>query len=622
MRYIIFSLLLSFQILAQDLYMPLNISTAYNNKARSYDGKPGENYWQNKSDYFIKVNFEPSSRVLTGSEKIVYYNNSPNSLTEILIRLYPNITKPNAMRDFFISDKEITEGVSIKKISVNSVELDIKDEKVLRYTSTNARLFLPEEHLPNSKIELQIEWSFQLPKTNFARMGTYDSTSFFIAYWYPQIAVYDDIDGWDLQEYTGFTEMYNDFNNYEVSITVPRDYHIWATGIWQNPDEILSANYLKLYKQAKESDEIIRIFKSDDKLNQNKYRIKEQTHTFVFKAEEVPDFAFGVSNNYLWDATSYLAPNRKRVYISAAYRESSLDFPDVTFYAKESIKYFSEEMPGYPYPYPALTVWNGSGGMEYPMIVNNGSSNSKGGTVGVTAHEISHQYMPFMMGINERKYAFMDEGWAVFFPLDLQDRLVENVKHRERNILGFNRVAGTEIEMPHLVPSFLLRGPSYRISAYSRSSVAYDMLYDLLGKDLFKKALHNYMNLWKGKHPIPWDFFNSINSAVDENLNWFFKPWFFDFTYPDLAIHSFEVEKNKIKIKVEKVGGLPVPLKVKLLNGKEVVKEFYFKADIWKSGNKFYEFTSDLIEFDQIIIGDPKIPDVKEKNNVKKVTKD
>lgn len=618
MKYLFIVFLFFIQVSAQDLYTPINILNAYAKKTRSLEGKPGEYYWQNKSDYHIKVEIEPVSRNITGWEKITYYNNSPNSLTEIIIRLYPNITKANAMRDFFISSKSITEGVTINKILINSVELNIKDEKVLRYTSTNARLFLPEELLPNSKIELEIEWSFQLPPTNFARMGTYDSTSFFIAYWYPQIAVYDDIDGWDVQEYTGYTEMYNDFNNYLVEITVPKDFHIWATGVWQNPDKILAEEYLKLYQQAKTSDEIIKIFKSEDLTNQKKYRTTEQTHTFIFKAEDVPDFAFGMSDHYLWDATSYLAPDGKRVYICAAYKESSKDFLDVALYAKESIKYFSEEMPAYPYPYPSCTVWNGSGGMEYPMIVNNGSYNSKAGTIGVTAHEIAHQYMPFMIGINERKYAFMDEGWAVFFPLDFQDRMVENIKHRARNISAFNTFSGIEIEIPLAVPSFLLRGSSYRISAYSRSSVAYDMLQDLLGKDLFKKALHHYMNSWKGKHPIPWDFFYSFNYATGENLNWFFKPWFFDFAYPDLAIDSYKIEKNKIKIKIEKVGGLPVPLKVKLINKNEIVTEKYFKADIWKNSNQFFEFSIDLIEFDQIIIGDENIPDIKASNNLLK----
>ena len=618
MRYLLLAVLLFIQVYSQEIYKPLNIISAYSKNTRSDDGKPGTKYWQNKSDYLIKVSVDPKTRTITGKEKVIYYNNSPNSLTDIYLRLYPNITKATAIRDFNVSEKGITDGVKIEKISVNSKQVDITDKKVLTYTSTNAKLFLDEELLPNSQVELEIDWSFQLPSTNFARFGTYDSTSFFIAYWYPQIAVYDDIDGWDTQEYTGYTEMYNDFNNYQVEITVPSDYHIWATGVWQNPQEILSKEYLELYQKAKTSDEIIRIFKAEDKSNPNKYLSKESKHTFIFKANEVPDFAFGMSNNYLWDATSYLSPDGNRVYICAAYRESSKDFPEVTYYAKESIKYFSEEMPGYPYPYPSCTVWNGSGGMEYPMIVNNGSASSKAGTVGVTAHEIAHQYMPFMMGINERKYAFMDEGWAVFFPLDFQDRMVSEVKHRTRNISSFNMIAGNEIEMPLIVPSFLLRGPSYRISAYSRSSVAYDMLYDLLGKDLFKKALHQYMDLWKGKHPIPWDFFNCFNSAVGENLNWFFKPWFFDFTYPDLGLKSYKKEKNKIKVVVEKIGGLPLPIKLKFLKENKVVKDYYFKADVWKNRNQLYEIVLEYVDFDEIILGDENIPDVKVSNNVLK----
>ncbi|MCX7610482.1 MAG: M1 family metallopeptidase [Ignavibacterium sp.] len=616
MKVLIFILIISQQLLAQELYIPTNIQSAYSKKTRSFDGKPGENYWQNKSDYHIKVNFNSFNRTLTGWEKITYYNNSPNSLTELIIRLYPNITKSTAIRDFSISQKGITDGVTLKRIILNKSEMNIQDEKVIKYTSTNAKLFLPDELLPKSSLELEIEWSFQLPPTNFARMGTYDSTSFFIAYWYPQIAVYDDIDGWDQQEYTGFTEMYNDFNNYKVEINIPRDYHVWATGIWKNPEQILSEKFLNLYLKAQNSDEIIRIFKSEDIFRKDKYKSEDSTHTFVFEANEVPDFAFGVSNKYLWDATSYLSPTGKRIFICAAYKESSKDFYDVAFYAKESIKYFSEEMPGYPFPYPSLTVWNGSGGMEYPMIVNNGSFNTKAGTVGVTAHEIAHQYMPFMMGINERKYAFMDEGWAVFFPLDLQDRLVENINHRTRNISNFNMVSGSDYEVPPIVLSYLLKGSSYRIASYSRSSVAYDMLYNLLGKDLFKKALHHFIDNWKGKHPTPWDFFNCINYSVGKNLNWFFKPWFFEFGYSDLALSSYSIEQNKLKIKVEKVGQLPVPIKLKLFYNNQIVGEYNFKADIWSSDNKFYEISIEQIDFDKIVIGDQNIPDVRSSNNV------
>jgi hypothetical protein len=318
-----FVLILSITLFAQsNYYIPRNVLKAYEKGTRSFDGNPGPDYWQNFSEYKISVSIEPSSRILSGSETIVYYNNSPDSLNEIVIRLYPNISKPTSRRDFNIPDEAITEGVKITSFILNNNKLNIDDKKIFRYSGTNLRVILNEKIAPSTKTKIEIEWSFEIPKTSFARMGTYDSTSFFIAYWYPQVAVYDDIDGWDYNEYTGHTEMYNDFSNFEVDIKVPAGFHVWSTGIWQNPNEILSDEFLKRYEQAKKSDKVIRIFTNQDLMNKNRYKSKEAFHTFKFKAESVPDFAFGVSDHYLWDAVSYPTPDNKRIYIAAAYKES------------------------------------------------------------------------------------------------------------------------------------------------------------------------------------------------------------------------------------------------------------------------------------------------------------
>lgn len=607
----------SFNILSQtNYYIPRNVLKAYEKGTRSFDGQPGKNYWQNSSDYKIQVSINPNTRILSGKEIINYYNNSPDTLGEIVIRLYPNISKPSSKRDFNVSEDALTEGVKISSFFFKNKKLNPDDKDIFKLNGTNLRVILKDKIYPASKSVIEIEWSFEIPKTNYARMGTYDSTSFFIAYWYPQMAVYDDIDGWDYNEYTGYTEMYNDFSNYEVDIQVPNGFQIWSTGIWQNANEILSDEYLKRYEKAKSSDEVVRIFTVEDLKNPNRYKTQNDYHTFKFIAEKVPDFAFGMSDHYLWDAVSYLTPDKKRVYISAAYKESSKDFADVAYFAKETIKYFSEELPAVPFPYPSCTVWNGSGGMEYPMIVNNGSSASREGTVGVTSHEIAHQYMPFYMGINERKYAFMDEGWAVMLPFDFQERMTAGAQPRERNVMGFEYVAGNDMEMPLLVPSNLLSGYSYRVSAYVRPGLAYDFLRDFLGKEKFLKALHLYMERWNGKHPIPWDFYFSFNEAVGEDLLWYWKPWFFEFGYPDLGIKSYQLKNGTLKVEVEKIGNIPTPIKITLMKDNQSVKELYYTADVWKSGNKAFIITVENIkDVNRIVLGSPKIPDSKRDNN-------
>ena len=600
-------------------YIPLNIKRAYENGTRSLDGKPGENYWQNKSEYNIKVNLDPRTKLLQGSEDIVYYNNSPDSLTQIVVRLYYNISKPNARRDFYLSEKAINDGVQLKKISVRNNEIKIDDKSLLNVTGTNLSIKLVEKLAPKSKINLSIDWEAKIPEVQSIRYGSYDSTSMFVAYWYPQVSVYDDIDGWDRQDYAGTLEMYNDFNDYNVELTVPAGFQVWATGVWQNADEVLNQKYLDRYNSAWQSDDVINIVTKDDLIANDIYITQNEFHTLKYKAENVPDFAFGISDHYLWDAVSFEVDKTtgRRVYCAAAYKQTSLDFVDVAYYAKESLKYFSFEMPGVLFPYPSATVFNGAGGMEFPMIVNNGSEDSKAGTVGLTSHDLAHQYMPFYMGTNERKYPFMDEGWAVMLPYDFQERMAEGNTPRVRTVTGYENFAGNEFDLPLMIPSPIISWRSYRISAYNRPAIAYDILRKTLGDELFLKALHAYMDRWNGKHPIPTDFFFTFNEVTNQDLSWYWKPWFYNFSYPDFAISNIKSKKNSIVVEVKNIGSLPLPIRLQVMFNDAVVKEVYKTADVWKSGKNKIEIKIDGVKnFDAVILGSEIIPDVNSINNV------
>lgn len=611
---------LSGLMLAQNSsYIPLNIKPAYEKNTRSLNGQPGLNYWQNKSDYKIKVKLDPAVKLLEGYEEITYYNNSPDSLNEIVIRLYHNINKANAKRDFYLNSNSITDGVIINSILIGKDSLDINDNKIARTTGTNLSISLKDKIAPNSKINLTIEWNVKIPNVQSVRFGSYDSTTMFVAYWYPQIAVYDDIDGWDRLDYAGVLEMYNDFNNYDVEFSVPAGYQIWATGVWQNPNEILNQKFLDRYNLAWNSDDVIKVVTKEDLKAGDIYKTKNAFHTIKFKAEYVPDFAFGISDHYLWDATSFIVDKSsgKRVYIATAYKESSMDYPENAYYAKETLKYFSFEMPGIPYPYPSATVFNGAGGMEFPMIVNNGSENSKAGTVGLTSHELAHQYMPFYMGTNERKYPFMDEGWAVMLPFDFQERMAEGNKPRLRTLQGYVSFAGNEYDLPLMIPSPTISWRSYRISAYNKPALAYDILRKTLGDELFIKALHTYIKTWNGKHPIPTDFFFTFNSAIGKDLSWFWKPWFYDFSYPDLAVKDVKQKKNYIIVEIKNSGKLPLPVNLQVMSNEKVIKEVYRTAEVWMDGKEVIQIKIDGIKsFDAVILGEQYIPDVNSVDNV------
>ena len=600
-------------------YIPLNIKPAYEKGTRSLDGKPGQNYWQNRSEYNIKVNLDPRTKLLQGFEDIVYHNNSPDSLSQIIVRLYHNINKPNAMRDFYLSENTITDGVQLKKISVRNKEIETTDKSIVNITGTNLILKLSEKLAPGSNINLSFDWEVVIPAVETIRYGSYDSTSMFVAYWYPQISVYDDVDGWDRLDYVGTLEMYNDFNDYNIELTVPTGFQIWATGVLQNAEEVLNQKYLDRYNSAWMSDQVVKIVEQVDLLTNDIYKTKSGSHTFKFKAENIPDFAFGISNTYLWDAVSFEVDKKtgRRVYCAAAYRQTSPDFVDVAYYAKETLKYFSFEMPGVMYPYPSATVFNGAGGMEFPMIVNNGREDTKAGTVGLTSHELAHQYMPFYIGTNERKYPFMDEGCAVMLPYDFQERMADGNTPRVRTVTGYESFAGNEYDLPIMIPSPTISYRSYRISAYNKPAIAYDILRKTLGDDLFLKALHAYMERWNGKHPIPTDFFFTFNKVTGQDLSWYWKPWFYNFSYSDLSIANVKSEKNSIVVEIKNIGTLPLPIKLQIMFKDAVVKEVYKNADVWKSGKEKFDIKIEGVKnFDAVILGSELIPDVNSIDNV------
>jgi len=602
----------------QELYMSRNIQSAYEEGTRSFSGMPGDNYWQNSSDYKIKVEVNPQENLLAGSEEITYFNNSPDTLTRIVIRLYQDILKKGGARDWPLPPESVHEGVQISKVVIAGEDVDMEDKKKFNRSGTNLLITLNEALPPNSRLNFSINWNVYISDKVKIRMGAYDSTSFFIAYWYPQVAVYDDIDGWDRYNYSGQQEFYNDFSNFDVEIKAPNTFAVWAAGKLQNPDELLNEKYLERYNLAQQSHEVIKIITEEDLLSRNIFSGSSEFNTWKFKADYVTDFSFALSDHYLWDGVSVIVDSttNRNVFVDAAYKIESEDFYDVADISKKSIEYFSFEMPGVPFPYPCLTAFNGSGGMEFPMMINDGSASTLAGTVGVTSHEIAHTYFPFYMGINERKYAFMDEGWAVMLPFAFQERMVEDNFPKRRNISSYQRFAGNETEMPPMIPSILLKGHSYRTASYSRPGLAYEYLREVLGDELFTEALQEFIKRWNGKHPLPYDMYNTFNEVTGQDLNWYWHAWFFEHGHPDLAIDRVEQQEEKIQVFISKVGSIPIPIKLKIVFEDGAEAELNHTAAVWKNGNKEFiiEYPADK-PVKEIILGSPDIPDTDSENN-------
>ncbi len=610
--------MMNYSVFPQDsFFMPLNFQNAYKNETRSINGMPGKNYWQNSSDYNIKVEIRPSEFLLKGIEKIKYSNNSPDTLWNLVVRLYQNYNKIGEARNRGLDSCAITKGDLIDNLSINNKKLNPHDVDVVEIRGTNMFINLLKPILPVSKTELEIEWHFQIPKYPNPRMGAYDSTSYFIAYWYPQISVYDDIDGWDVFNYVGEQEFYNDFNNYDVKISVPNNFAVWSTGTLQNPEEVLTEKYLERYMKALSSDEVIHIISTEDLPSKDIFNRGDKTNIWHFQSNNISDFVFALSDHYLWDGVSLVVDknSNRRVYVASAFRTTSKDFNSVADITRKALDYYSNELPGVPYPYPSMTVYNGAGGMEFPMMVNDESTTDFISTVGLTTHELAHTYFPFYMGINERKYAWMDEGMARFMPFDLIKNLT-NYDRLSASVERYEGFAGNELEMPPMTPSVLLRGDSYRVASYDRPGIAYYYLQEVLGKEKFLKALKEYIKRWNSRHPVPFDFFNTFNNYTGENLNWYWGPWFFKKCYPDLAIESAEQKDGILKIVIENKGAVPVPVKLILKDDDDFKKVIYRTPSIWSRGrNKIIFVEEENNKIIYIKLGDSQIPDVNKKDN-------
>jgi len=616
----VFIFLISITGYSQDNFIvPKGNEKAYDKQTRARDGNPGKNYWQNRSDYFINTTVDVENKIITGEERIVYYNNSPDSLKTIVVRLYQDLFKKGANRNSMVpvDPRDVHDGVNIKSVLVNNIQLE---DKLLKRQGTLMFVRLNKPLAPGNNTELRITWDFSFPQHTLIRMGTIDSTSLFVAQWYPQIAVYDDVYGWDTRSYNGMAEFYNDFANFEVEITVPASFMVWATGEPLNIKDILQPEYYNRYAKASLSDEIVHVITAGDLVKGNITNLTgaSKTNTWKYKASNVSDFAFGISDHYLWDVTSVEVDKstKRRTVVGVAYNEKSVHYDKVCEVSRETVKSLSEEMPGIPYPFPYLTVYNGDFGMEYPMITNVGTEEDYAMTVYANSHEIAHAYFPFLVGTNETKNGWLDEGLVVYMPEKVQTRITPDLYIPKQNTSAFSVYAGMEDEPALITPTHYLDPKVYFYLNYAKTEQALRMLEIELGEDVFKKCLLAFIDRWKYKHPTPLDYFNTFNEVSQQNLNWFWQAWYYQMGgIPDLAITGVEKTGNRLSVTVENSGDLPLPVVLSFYNNDTLIKTITEPAAGWLNTKKriiSYDLT---VPVTLIRLSNDIIPDANRKDN-------
>ena len=571
---------------AQPLYMPRDVSQAFSKGTRSMDGKPGKNYWQNYGRYAITITAMPPDRNIKGTETIMYINNSPDSLRNPVIKLFLNIHKPGASREGSTTEDYLTSGVHIDEFKVNGQKSAIRTDP---FVSTGLPVRLPKALAPHDSVQLSFDWHYQISLQS-GREGMIDSTTYFLAYFYPRVAVYDDYNGWDRMEFVDSHEFYSDFNDYTVTLNVPKNYIVWGTGTLQHPEKVLQPIYLNRFRQSLTSDQTIRIVTQED-LRAKNITAQNAVNSWQFTANNIPDMAFGLSDHFVWDGSSTVVDDAtgRRASAQAAYNDTAADYHHVAKFARHSLYWLSHYWPGVPYPYEKTTVFQGYAGMEYPMMANDETYEDTVFSKFVAEHEIAHTYMPFYMGINETRYGFMDEGWATTFELligreDMGTARAEEAykQFRVNNWINDNS-AGEDI--PIITPGDNLTGSGFGHNEYGKASLGYLAVKDILGDELFKKCLKEYMNRWHGKHPLPWDFFNTFNNVSGKDLNWFWNNWFFSNGYIDFVIKDVKATSAGAAVTIQNKGGFVAPTDMQIAYADGSSKTKHLSPEIWK-GNK------------------------------------
>ena len=532
---------------------------------RSNDGFPGVKYWQNTGRYTITVTALPPDRNIKGSEQIIYVNNSPDTLKELVFKFIQNIHKPGVPRLGTAAPGFLTDGVHIDSFAING-KIEKWHDKENSPTVQFAKLSNPL--LPHDSIQINFDWHYTISLTS-KREGMIDSTTYFLAYFYPRVAVYDDYTGWDTFDHTDALNFYNDFNNYVLHVKVPQNYIVWATGDLINSDEVLQPTYVQRLNESRKTDNVIHIITSSDITSKNVTK-PNTVNTWTFAYNNISDVAFGLSDHFVWDASSVIVDDKtnRRASIQAAYNDTAKDYHQMVNFGQSALRFLSTKWPGVAYPYPKMTVFQGNAGMEYPMMANDASYSNLGFSRFVAAHEISHTWFPFYMGTDEARFGFMDEGWATTFEL-LYNRTVmpkdsADDFYKKFRITRWIHDGDANEDLPIITPGYSLSLRGFGSNNYGKPSLAYFALKDLLGDGLFRKCLHSFMDQWHGKHPLPWDFFYTFNTVSGENLNWFWNAWFFSHNYIDVAFDYIHQTKDGYKVGIDNIGGFPVPLDLQL----------------------------------------------------------
>ena len=553
---------------------------------RSPDGRPGAAYWQNRADYEIQATLEPEEGRVTARETITYTNHSPHALDRLVLHLDQNVYAPSARRN---RRAPITGGMELGRVLLDGAPVESRHVG-RRYTQALTLLeVIPRSPVaPGATVTLDFEWTFIVPPAPTFRNGNLDFDVFAVAQWYPRMAVYDDVYGWDETPYLGDGEFYLEYGDFQVALTVPSGWLVGATGVLVNEEEVLTnAVQERLARARQRPGEKVQVvtpeLRGPGSATQG---AAGAPVTWRFRAENVRDFAFSTSASYVWDALvaesgvesyGFYRPHRAETWAEAA---SYVDF---------TIRTLSEWLLEYPYT-RATTAEGPVGGMEYPMLVFISGGPSARSLAGVTIHEMAHQWFPMMVGSMEAKFVFMDEGFVSYLDSEASAILWDDDAPRWGENGGYLRVAGTEEEVPILRHTDLVSPYGARgLAAYTKPAVMLGALRELVGRDVLEAAFRDYTESWAFKHPQPWDFFHTVERHAGRELDWFWVPAFARTSVHEVGVAEVRQEGSASVVILSRNGDLALPTPVRIILADGSLVERRVEADAWRAAGERLE---------------------------------
>jgi hypothetical protein len=595
------------------------------NYFRAASGNPGVGYWQNAADYQLEVSLDDVNHILSGKVTIAYTNNSPESLDFIWLQLEQNRFKPDSRGTLTTPIRgnryngDTDGGFEISQLTAKVGSKGSVSSKNL-ITDTRMQVWFAEPvPAKGGKATISMNFSFKVPQEGMDRMGRLkveDGWIYAFAQWYPKVAVFDDIEGWNVEPYLGAGEFYLEYGNFDYKVTVPYDHIVVGSGKLMNPKEVLSKELQNRYDQAMQSDETVYLVSPAEIKNTTLTRPKQEgTLTWHFQIENARDVAFATSRAFIWDAAKINLANGKATLAQSAYPKES-DGVDAwtrsTEYTKASIEYYSETWFEFPYA-TATNVAAAVGGMEYPGL-NFCSYNSKGADLwGVTDHEFGHNWFPMIVGTNERRYAWMDEGFNTFinhyssnafndgeFPSYLNEtrRYVNYfISENREGINTYPDVANTD---------------NLGMIAYNKPAMGLLMLREyIIGAERFDYAFKSYIKTWAYKHPQPADFFNHMENVAGENLSWFWQGWFYGTGNIDLGINGVFPYAGNYLVSLANKGEIPMPVLIEITFEDGTTERQMLPVEIWQRGDTWNHLIKTTKTVTSVVIDPDKIlPDI------------